>query len=456
MIRSEAFPGARTSSSVVGDSPAKFPWIPAIILSTVLFLAEAHSPALVIDGDSDGFVAQSQGSVLRQFCYVSIALIGIIYLFRAKSCSFTWRRPVALAWALLVGWCMLSTLWAQEPVTSAKRILAYLFMVTGAAGMSVSWSRKHVLQFISLSGAAHLTAGIVAELATGYFTPWISGYRFAGTQSWNVQGFCCLLMVLASVAAADSDPRHKFIFRTLAIYGLTFLMLTRSRSSLMGIAVGYLIYFLLTRSLVTKVRFGLAASTSVLILYISGLLTSMFDFFSRSGEGVEDLTGRQPLWELLATFVKLRPMTGYGYQSFWTAKNVDYFAGELHWPVSSAHNSYLDNIITLGFVGLILHASVLIFGVVGGSSLFKKTRSPIFAVAAAMCAVFLVVGMLEATVVITAGPYNFGVTLLLWVLCLEGPNRDELDGSPLRRRLRPGPAPSQQTGTRCPGSWALR
>jgi O-antigen ligase len=400
------------------------PWGPATLICTLLFLAEHSWPAQVLNGTENDYVAKLKGSGLREFCYVTIFLIGIFYLIRATGYRFAWRSPVAVAFGSLLAWCSLSIMWSEEPGTSIKRVIAYLFMTTGAAGIAAFWSRKQILQLICLSGAAQLTVGVAAEIVTGYFTPWVSDYRFAGTQPWNVEGFCCLLLVLSSLAAGDTDPRHKILFRILALYGLAFLVLTKSRSSMMGVTAGYLVYLFLTRPLVTKVWFSIAVSTSALLLYMSGLSTSLIDYLTRGGEGVDNFTGRQPMWELALTFVKKRPMIGYGYEGFWTVRNVDYFTSELHWSISSAHSSYLENLLALGCIGLVLHVSVLIFGIVRGSLLFRNAHSPIFALAAAICAVFLAVGTLESVVLWSPGPYSFGVALLVWSLCLEKTETD--------------------------------
>jgi O-antigen ligase len=420
MVCDQEFSNSMTLPAADADGQWSFPWGPAILISTLLFLAENYWPADVVEGVTvDAQVSLMQGSVLRELCYITLSLIGIIYLFRAKGYRPTLRSPLGVAFGSLVAWCALSAMWAEEPATSIKRMIAYLFMITGAAGVATLWSRRQIVQFISLSGAAHLGIGVVAEIFIGRFTPWVADYRFAGTQHWNVQGFCCLFLVLSSLAAGDSDPRHKRLFRTLALCGLAFLVLTKSRSSMMGVTAGLLVYFMLTRSLATKVWVGLAAATSLLILYMGGFLTSMTNFLSRGGEGVDNLTGRQPMWELAMTFVRRRPATGYGYQDFWTVSNVDYFSSEFHWPVSSAHNAYLETLLGLGYFGMALHVLVLTLGIVRGSFLFRKTRSPIFALAAAIFTAFLVVGGLEAVVLWAPGPYNFGTMLLIWSFCLQ-------------------------------------
>ena len=41
----------------------------------------------------------------------------------------------------------------------------------------------------------------------------------------------------------------------------------------------------------------------------------------------KSLTGRMPIWTELMRYVDRRPLTGYGYESFWTAENIEDLSG---------------------------------------------------------------------------------------------------------------------------------
>jgi O-antigen ligase len=420
--------GERTMSSCfLQGSPEvvyrdAFPWFSAILFSFVILLSENYFPADALANELSTDVQASilQGSVVRQIGYLIIALIGMAWFVRMKGYRLVaWRSPLLLAFGSLLLWSALSISWSQEPEISTKRLLGYLFMITAAAGASAMWSRGEILKFISLSGAAHLTVGVVGEMIIGNFTPWTSGYRFAGTLPYNVQGFCCLVLGLSSLAASDADPRYKMMFRCIALYGLTFLVLTRSRSSMLGGVVGLLVYCMLTRSLRVKFISVMTLSISALVLYMFGAMDSLIAFLSRNGEGSGDFTGRVPVWQLAQTFVSRRPMTGYGYHDFWTVANVDYFSSEFHWTISAAHSGYIETLLTLGYFGLLLHTLVLVLGFVIGVRLFMMSRSPSFALAATICVVVLVVSTLEVVVLWSTSPYSFGIMLLVLSLCIN-------------------------------------
>ena len=229
------------------------------------------------------------------------------------------------------------------------------------------------------------------------------------------------------------------LFRSL--YGLTFLFLTKSRSSMIGVAVGLLSYFLLTKSLRAKAWAVSALLISAILLYMSGTMESLIAILSRNGEGAGDFTGRVPIWDLALTYVKQRPLTGYGFQNFWTSRTIDYFSSEFHWTISAAHSGYIETLLTLGCVGLCLHVLVLIFGIFRSIVLFKMSRSPIFALAAAICVVVMVVGAVEVVVLWLISPYSFGIILLLWSLFLErsDPVSSGTSTPALMQRFRSGP-----------------
>ena len=293
-------------------------------------------------------------------------------------------------------------------------------------------------QFMSLFGAAGLTLGLLVELIFGTLKPWVPDYRFSGTQHENVQGFCCLFLVMASLAAADADSRYKKLYWALAAYGAIFLVLTKSRSSFLGVTVALMVYFLLTRSFMAKIWVVAGLMTSFMVLYVTDILAPVFAYLSRDAEGLDTLTGRTPLWELADEFIRARPWTGYGFESFWTGPHIEYFSSEFGWQISSAHSSYLETILGLGYIGMVLHTLVLTLAVVMGAIYYRKTRLPIYALASAIFTALLVVGMLESSLLISPGPFNFGLTLLMASLCFQPRFTTGLSNAPTREEQRFG------------------
>jgi len=68
-------------------------------------------------------------------------------------------------------------------------------------------------------------------------------------------------------------------------------------------------------------------------------------------EESESLSGRVPIWLELTNYARARPLQGYGYEAFWTAKHIEAVSEELQWPLREAHNAYLDCTLSVGLVG---------------------------------------------------------------------------------------------------------
>jgi O-antigen ligase len=214
-------------------------------------------------------------------------------------------------------------------------------------------------------------------------------------------------------------PRRKYVFRFSFAVGLVFLLLTRSRSSIIGLGVGLLIYFLVTRSIQFKIWLLLGFGAVSVMLYFVGLLNPIVDLLSRSGEGSENLTGRIPLWQECWDFAKAHLFVGYGYQDFWTPHHIDYFSAKFHWAISAAHSAYLEALLTLGLVGVVLHTAVLVVGIFRGAICYRTTGSQVYALLISLCVVYLIVGTLEAILVVTVSPVAFYFSLLLFTLCFR-------------------------------------
>jgi O-antigen ligase len=79
--------------------------------------------------------------------------------------------------------------------------------------------------------------------------------------------------------------------------------------------------------------------------------------------GDSTLTGRTLIWDFAVNEIALRPLQGWGYQSFWLAgpdapSIVDAKGWIKHMP--NAHNGYYDTLLEIGYVGLCLLVIFLI------------------------------------------------------------------------------------------------
>lgn len=85
------------------------------------------------------------------------------------------------------------------------------------------------------------------------------------------------------------------------------------------------------------------------------------------------LTGRTNLWPLILENIWLRPLFGYGFNSFWPVPSqepLDIWV-TLPWFPHHAHNAFLDICLELGFTGLTIFLVQLLFN---GARIIRKAR----------------------------------------------------------------------------------
>ena len=97
----------------------------------------------------------------------------------------------------------------------------------------------------------------------------------------------------------------------------------------------------------------------IIVIIIYGTITpfigklSLVDISSVVGRE-ENLTGRADVWKALIPVAMQRPIHGYGYSGFWTTATREAF------DIPTAHNGFLEIILSMGFVGLFLYSVFLV------------------------------------------------------------------------------------------------
>lgn len=151
-----------------------------------------------------------------------------------------------------------------------------------------------------------------------------------------------------------NDFDKRFILGGL---GLSFLLLLVSRSS-SGLLNSIILMSFITVLEVFRLR------SKYFLLGIFSIATLIFFIYAWSGTIAEfvlvDLlgkdmtfTGRTDIWPFMIDMIRERPWLGYGFNGFWHGIHGKsfYVIHAMRWDVPSAHNGYIDLIISLGIVG---------------------------------------------------------------------------------------------------------
>ncbi len=158
----------------------------------------------------------------------------------------------------------------------------------------------------------------------------------------------------------------KKIFPIISILAsVVILVLTSSRSSLIGFLL--IIGLLILKSDNKKLKIAMISIMAI----VGPIAVSMIIFKDSGGiEEVMSMTGRLPFWTaLLNEGIVKEPFFGYG---FMRINYTDYFQGLNTYPGKMTHNTFMQVLMNLGFVGLFIAIFQVIFTI---KNYFKNKKS---------------------------------------------------------------------------------
>jgi exopolysaccharide production protein ExoQ len=410
-----------------GQAPPRVPWWTILFVAGVFFVIEhvfnAQELYRMLTGaqsldEFEGLSRLFEPRAWRQIAGLAMGGIGLALILRR------WRPgsgTLGFLGGLLVlylAWNTASLIWAEPAALTLRRLGLLYMLVLGAAGVSSILSLRQILLLALIWPALYLVAGVGAELAQGTFKPWESGYRFAGTIHPNAQGINCALLFLAGICCYR-DAKYRKLVLAAIVLALVFLYLTKSRTALASVVAVLLVYWGMMRSRSGKVALASAVlmAGSMVFLFSSVVFPRAQDVIRMGrtdvGQTPGALTGRRDLWDQLSGFVGERPVLGYGYGAFWDEPRSREVIDEQGWPISHAHNAYVDVLLEGGPVALVLYLLILITGITLSFAYFRETGNnayTFFSVLLLFCALN---GILESVAVQRSQATFLGALVLI-------------------------------------------
>jgi exopolysaccharide production protein ExoQ len=200
------------------------------------------------------------------------------------------------------------------------------------------------------------------ELGRG-FDPWTGAAANTGiTTNKNGLGSDCLILgffffwhLLEVRSLERSRARRNEFFLTggflVAIWWL--LTMAHSSTALVSLFVAVLIVVFLGLRFVNKRLIGtyiiIGGFALVAAEWAFGIYANVIQLLGKD----PTLTDRTLLWADLLK-VKVNPLFGAGFESFWLGERFRNFAASHWWAPNQAHNGYLETYLNLGLVGLLL------------------------------------------------------------------------------------------------------
>jgi len=318
---------------------------------------------------------------MRQAGGLALAAAGGFFLLIFNRRATRGLSLLGLMILFFVAWNGLSLLWADDMALTFRRLVFFAFLCIGAAGIAVRWSMRDVLVFTALCTSTFIAVGVGVEMYNGTFDFRDNIYRFAGSLHPNAQAVNCSLLIFSALALRYETERGRLFLWVLVGVGFAFLYLTKSRTALASTAAVLLLFWGLTQATDRKVLAGaIVAAGFAFLMLLSSVFLPMIQEGIRLGreeqdrESIGTLTGRTELWSQLNEFIAARPVLGYGYGGFWNEQRSWEVMEEQGWPISHAHNAYIDIMLDAGPIAALLYVLILIVGLRYGHLYFRASR----------------------------------------------------------------------------------
>jgi exopolysaccharide production protein ExoQ len=346
-------------------------WIPLIWF--LIITTRAISEWLNLFGSHIGAVTLEEGSPLDACVYFVLIAAGLYILHqRQVSLSEIIRNNQWLTIFLL--YCFISIIWSDFPFVAFKRwikilghpIMALIVLTEPDPEEALTRLMKRCAYIIV--PVSILFIKYYPQLGRG-FEPWSGAAVNTGiTANKNALGCDCLILgfffcwhLLQTWRTERTVTRRNELVLIVGFLAAIWWLLSgaQSSTSFMSLLLGVLTIALLGLRFVNKRLIGTYVVTGIVICVLAeatfGISGRVIELLGKSST----LTDRTVLWEDVLK-VKINPIFGAGFESFWLGGRFQEFAESRWWQPNQAHNGYLETYLNLGLVGLFLLVSVLI------------------------------------------------------------------------------------------------
>lgn len=409
--------------------PYSLPWNPA---ADTLHAAASESEAF-------------QGSVSRQVALPIVLLLSGCALLRLPARGRLSSRSRILAAAIAyVAWSLASLLWSTDPQTTRKRLI--VLVVNGvfcfAVARLTTMRQLAVLGFVC-TGAVALLALFADVVLLRSFAPADPNYRFTGVMTANYQAMNLFVCLVCGLTLMQSRPRLIGWLAPLLSLFAVLLFLTRAR-------IGTILFLFAVSGVAWKLALEMREHTRALLIagllllvipgswFLAGrfglnALSSAFMMGRDDHENTASLSNRAPLWSELSQSIQERPFSGFGFEAFWTPERVEKISLDQGWVVPHAHNTYLDQTLSLGIPGVSLYAGCVWSACVVSWKRFRARCDAFTLLPALLLSWLVLLGLTESIPIAPYLPSLLAYSCVLKMCMSEVDQRAAEDGFAQRR-----------------------
>ena len=325
----------------------------------------AYAPREVGQGAAQ---ATASGSLQNQLLVAAFGAVGMLYLIPAVRRIGVEYRRVMVLWGIYLLWGYATLFWSVSPGITVRNLVAFCLVTLGGLGLGAGFygarpdGGRRFLRHVTVAGVlSALVVILPLPLHWSEFNPLDPGQRVeisGGFVSFAARPV--LVAALALIAASLSGLRRwrsRDGFLVLLLVLPILLLKTRGPLlfALVALALVYLVYGARLRDRVFQAGLALLAVLGAFVAYAGGLVDAAAPFLTRDDAELSmSLTGRVPLWDVLIPYAQERPLTGFGFAAFWNPDQLTVMERLAGFPVVSAHNGFLEELLNTGAVGLAL------------------------------------------------------------------------------------------------------
>jgi hypothetical protein len=310
-----------------------------------------------------------------KLCSRLIMTIAMIFIYRmivkrGAIGSFGWQNSLSpVLYGVYLGLGMISWLWSTDPGYSALQwfmdieslVFAYYFI--GSFLMIDHFFPNSGIKMYAITG--HATFGLITIFVIGYFVnPGVfmrmshegEEYRLGGfIMNPNELGMLASVGITCYIFCLYEKGQRLFILAKIFVM-LYAVVLTGSRSSTIGCLI--VAFFHIKQSSNVKLKTAMYSGAALIIPV--AINTMIVKSAGNGGVGeVMSMTGRLPFWTALITeSLPREPLLGFG---FMRISYGLYFSGVHTYTASMAHNTFIQALMNLGFIGFTIVLFQMIF-----------------------------------------------------------------------------------------------
>lgn len=294
---------------------------------------------------------------------------------------------------LIPAFALLSVVWSEAPVETFKFSIELTLTILAGILLSSAPRQTSVLRGLTLAFLIYVATAVVSGGRVGIGVG-AGGEAFSGlTSSKNLLADIASTGFIVSIATLLMAVRDRAwpwlvlagLGAALDIYAVAG---ARSAGALLGLGMAVAaISALAPLILAGKMLRGWLTGAVALSLFIGGLFyrtlsAAMIEFGANLFDKDPTLTGRTYLWYRAADLIREHPMLGRGYYAFWRQGNLDAEGLWRYFGIDSRggftfHNTLVDILVTLGWIGAGVIAMIVLIGVV--ALVRKFVRQPTLA-----------------------------------------------------------------------------